>query len=82
MSGTIVEEKVALFSTEIGIVQNKVTVIRNYDVEDFVSRKSRSQGRVLQLLNTGNNIDINTPKGPRTLATPYMKNNVTLPGDD
>jgi hypothetical protein len=81
MAGAIVSEKEVVFSSEVGIVQTKVTVVRGYDVEDFVKRKAISQGRVLQFINTGKNISINSPTGPRTIPSPYLKNSIELPED-
>ena len=45
MSGTVIQERSVLFSSELGVVNTKVSVVKGYDVEDFVARKTLAQGR-------------------------------------
>jgi hypothetical protein len=78
MAGVITDEKQAVFSSEIGIVTTKVSIIRGYDVEDFVKRKAMAQGRVLQYIMTGKNMNINSPVGERTIKSPYFKNDFEI----
>lgn len=82
MAGFITSEKESIFSSEIGIVSTKVTTVIGYDVEDYVKRKAMSQGRVLQYINVGKNVNINSPTGPRTIKSPFFKNSIELPGDE
>lgn len=79
--GQVISEESTIHSTEIGIVNHKVTVIKGYNPEDFVKRKAISQGRVIQYINEGKNISINSPTEVRTIGSPYFKNTIELPED-
>lgn len=68
-----------LFHTDLGTVQVTTEVRVEFDVEDIIRTRGISQGRLVQLVNLGKTININSPTAPRTISSVFLNNDEELP---
>lgn len=63
-----------IFNTDIGNVLVNVEEVAGYDVEDVIGDRAFSQAQILRMETIAENIDVNAPRGARTLKTAYLEN--------
>jgi hypothetical protein len=62
-----------ILSTQIGTMKVVVSEVRGYDVEDIIHDRAVSQAYAARFITIGENIDINTPQGSRTIPSVYFR---------
>lgn len=67
------EQDEFIFSTSIGTMKCTLKKIRRYDVEDIIADRALSQANQVRFIFIGEQIDINTPKGSRTIESNYFR---------
>jgi len=77
--GYVIESKTILTSTDIGLMAVELKRLRGFTIEDLLRTKAVSEGRRVQFINIGQNIDVNNPKAARTIDSIYFKNDIELP---
>jgi hypothetical protein len=53
---TVIAEKTTLVPTIVGAFASKAQLIEDYDVDDIIRQRAIAQVRLIQLLNTGNQV--------------------------
>lgn len=74
MGSTLVKAESYLVSTDLGIMQVKLSTVTGYDVEDIVHDKAISQARSVQMLYLGKRVSPLMPTTPRTVSSVYLNN--------
>lgn len=74
----VVNRREKTFHTDLGAMNVITEELEDFDVEDIVRMRATSQARIVQFINLGKNVDINSPQGARTIKSKYANNDVEL----
>lgn len=75
----VVGRRQKIFHTTLGNTSVTTVDLVEFDVEDVIRMRGIAQGRVLQLINLGKAIDINSPTEARTIKSIHLNNDEELP---
>lgn len=75
----VVNRRSQVFHTELGQVNVVTEVVNNFDVDDVIRLRASAQAKKIQLINMGKAVNVNSPKGARTIDSIYTNNEEELP---